>query len=573
LKKAAGRFRKKPPRRREKPPRRRKEPPSHSAVFPRLRKKPLGGSQEPLRFEEKPLSHSAVFPRFRKKPLGGLEKNRKSRRADLKEARGTAILFKETRETLMKHTLSQLKLCYIGGGSRNWAWVFIKDLAFETEIGGTIYLYDIDRAGAEANEALGNRVMAEHNPGQWTFKAEPSLERALQDADFVFISILPKDFTHMAVDVHAPEKYGIYQSVGDTVGAGGLNRALRTVPMYEEIAAAIKRWSPDAWVLNYTNPMSVCTRTLYRVFPEIKAFGCCHEVFGAQKLLRKIIVRAGLAQENEIKREDLSTRVVGINHFTWIDRASWGNRDLFPLYASFAEEFAETGFAEGGDENWFNTYFTCGERVKIDLFRRYGLIAAAGDRHLAEFCPPSWYLKTPETAKAWQFSLTPVSWRIAQREELKQKSAAYRQGAEKLVPENSGEEGIRQIKALLGLGNLVTNVNLPNRGQMPGFPPSAVVETNALFTLDRVEPIITEGMPPVLRSLVVQHIENQEGIVEAALNRNLEEAFKVFLNDPQIRQLSWEDARSLFAEMTSLTLGGETPAYQQPPSPRRSSGL
>lgn len=461
----------------------------------------------------------------------------------------------------MKPDIQDLKFCYIGGGSRNWAWVFIKDLAFEKEIGGTIYLYDIDRAAAAANEALGNQVMEAHNPGTWTFKAEPSLEQALKGSDFVFISILPKDFTQMAVDVHGPEKYGVYQSVGDTIGAGGLNRALRTVPMYEEIARAIKQWAPDAWVLNYTNPMSVCTRTLYKIFPEIKAFGCCHEVFGAQKLLRKLIIRAGFALEAEIKREDIATRVVGINHFTWIDRASWGSKDLFPLYAAFAEEFAETGFAEGGDENWFNSYFTCGERVKIDLFRRYGLIAAAGDRHLAEFCPPSWYLKTPKLAESWQFSLTPVSWRIAQREELKQKSAAYRQGKEKLVPENSGEEGIRQIKALLGLGNLVTNVNLPNQGQMPGFPPEAVVETNAFFCRDRVEPIITEGMPPALRALVVQHIENQEGIVQAALNRNLEDAFKVFLNDPQMRQLSREDARSLFQEMTGQTLGGEVPEY------------
>ncbi|MDR0569222.1 MAG: alpha-glucosidase/alpha-galactosidase [Spirochaetaceae bacterium] len=462
----------------------------------------------------------------------------------------------------MKENTQDLKLCYIGGGSRNWAWVFIKDLAFETQIGGTIYLYDIDAASASANETLGNQVMAEYNPGRWKFKAEPSLEQALKNSDFVFISILPKDFSQMAVDVHTPEKYGIYQSVGDTVGAGGLNRALRTAPMYEKIAEAIKRWSPDAWVLNYTNPMAVCTRTLYRAFPEIKAFGCCHEVFGTQKLLRTVIIRAGLAGESAIKREDITTRVVGINHFTWIDRASWGVKDLFPLYAEFAEKYAETGFAEGGDGNWFNSYFTSGERVKIDLFRRYGLIAAAGDRHLAEFCPPSWYLKNPETVKEWQFSLTPVSWRVTQREELKQKSAAYRQGAEKLVPENSGEEGIRQIKALLGLGNLTTNVNLPNRGQMPGFPLSAVVETNAVFARDRVEPVITEGMPPPLRSLVVQHIENQEGIVEAALNRDLAAAFKVFLNDPQIRQLSRTDALSLFKAMTSQTLGGETPAYQ-----------
>ncbi|MDR1470592.1 MAG: alpha-glucosidase/alpha-galactosidase [Spirochaetaceae bacterium] len=447
-----------------------------------------------------------------------------------------------------------LKICYIGGGSRNWAWVFMKDLAFEKEIAGTIYLYDIDPEAARANEALGNKVMETHNPGRWRFVAEPSLEKALSGADFVFISILPGDFEEMAVDVHAPEKYGIYQSVGDTVGAGGLSRALRTIPLFEEIGAAVKKYAPGAWVLNYTNPMTVCTRTLYKAFPQIKAFGCCHEVFGTQKLLKSIIVKQGIAREDEVKREDIVTSVVGINHFTWIDYASFGALDLFPVYAAFAEDCAETGWTEGGDDGWLNSFFTSAERVKIDLFHRYGLIAAAGDRHLAEFCPPSWYLKTPSLAQSWKFSLTPVSWRIEQRDRLKKQSKAYRDGRETLVPENSGEEGIRQIKALLGLGGFVTNVNLPNRGQMPLFPPDAVVETNAFFSRDNVQPVITGGMPNPLRNLVLQHVENQEGIVEAAFARDLEQAFRVFLNDPQVRPLEREDARALFKELTRRTL-------------------
>jgi alpha-galactosidase len=457
-------------------------------------------------------------------------------------------------EGIMPFNPEKLKICYIGGGSRNWAWVFMKDLCFEKEIAGTIHLYDIDVEAARANEALGNRVMAENNPGQWVFKTEPSLEKALSGSDFVFISILPADFEQMAVDVHTPEKYGIYQSVGDTIGAGGLCRALRTVPLYEDIAAAIGKWAPEAWVLNYTNPMSVCTRTLYQVFPGIKAFGCCHEVFGTQKFLKQIIAKRGLAEEAAIKREDIVTNVVGINHFTWIDKASWGSVDLFPVFAGFVEEYAEKGFTEGGDDGWLNSFFSSAERVKMDLFRRYGLIAAAGDRHLAEFCPPSWYLKTPERAADWKFTLTPVSWRIEQRADLRKKSEAYRAGRETLVPENSGEEGIRQIKALCGLGGFVTNVNLPNRGQMPGFPQDAVVETNAFFSRDSVQPVITGGMPNPLRSLVVQHIENQEGIIGAARRRDLEAAFRVFLNDPQIRPLSREDARALFREMTSKTL-------------------
>ena len=99
------------------------------------------------------------------------------------------------------------------------------------------------------------------------------------------ISIMPGTFDEMESDVHAPEKFGIYQSVGDTTGPGAVMRALRTIPMFEEFAAAIREYCPQAWVINYTNPMTVCVKTLYRVFPKIKAFGCCHEVFGTQKLL------------------------------------------------------------------------------------------------------------------------------------------------------------------------------------------------------------------------------------------------------------------------------------------------
>lgn len=452
----------------------------------------------------------------------------------------------------MKGDPKKIKICYIGGGSRKWAWVFMKDLCLEKEIAGVINLYDIDREAAQANETVGNKLMAA-NGGAWTFKAESSLEKALTGSDFVFISILPGDFTEMAVDVHSPEQYGIFQPVGDSIGPGGLNRALRTVPMYEEIAHAIEKWAPLAWVLNYTNPMSICTRTLYRVFPGIKAFGCCHEVFSTQKLLAKVVAHAGLG--TGIAREEIITNVVGINHFTWIDKASWRNHDLLPIYKKFVDEFAESGYSEAQDERSNLTFhFICRERVKMDLFRRYGLIAAAGDRHLAEFCPSEWYLKNPEMVKTWQYAMTPVSWRMEEREELKQKSKAFCNGTETMVPKYSGEEGIRQIKALLGLGGLVTNVNLPNRGQMPGLPADAVVETNAVFSRDNVQAVVTEGLPNPVRNLTLQHVENQEGIMEAALQRDLEAAFRVFLNDPQVRTISREDARRLFISMTEKTI-------------------
>ena len=126
-----------------------------------------------------------------------------------------------------------------------------------------------------------------------------------------------------------------------------------------------------------------------------------------------------------------------------------------------------------------NNSFDCSHKVKFDLFLRYGLIAAAGDRHLAEFLPP-WYLKNPETARQWGFSLTPVAWR---KEDLKRRLARQARllsGEEALELKGSGEEGHLLIKALLGLGDLVSNVNVPNRGQVENLPLGAVVELSLI---------------------------------------------------------------------------------------------
>ncbi|MGB4661358.1 MAG: alpha-glucosidase/alpha-galactosidase, partial [Mobilitalea sp.] len=221
--------------------------------------------------------------------------------------------------------MTGIKIAYIGGGSKGWAWGLMSDLATEGSLSGTVALYDIDFAAAKANEVIGNSLKERADViGIWNYQAVEQLRDALEQADFVVISILPGTFDEMESDVHAPEKYGIYQSVGDTVGPGGLVRALRTLPMYVPIARAIKEYCPNAWVINYTNPMTLCTKVLYEVFPEIKAFGCCHEVFSTQELICSALKdMIGV----EAKRNDIKVNVLGINHFTWIDKMTYQNMD------------------------------------------------------------------------------------------------------------------------------------------------------------------------------------------------------------------------------------------------------
>lgn len=448
-------------------------------------------------------------------------------------------------------TVRDVNIAYIGGGSRGWAWTFMTDLSMDGQIGGTMRLYDIDREAAEHNRTIGSSLTARNDTkGKWNYVTSDSLEQALTGADFVVISILPGTFEEMRSDVHEPEKFGIYQSVGDSVGPGGFLRAMRTIPMFVEFAEAIRKYSPDAWVINYTNPMSVCVRTLYHVFPQIKAFGCCHEVFGTQKLLSAML--EDMEGIKDVPRSDIQIGVAGVNHFTWITSAAYKGKDLFPIYRKFAEKYYESGFSKGRDGNWMNNSFACAHRVKFDLFLRHGLIAAAGDRHLAEFMPGWYYLKDPDTVRKWMFGLTTVDYRIDDLHKRLARSKRLVSGEEKIELKPSGEEGIQLMKALLGLEDRVSNVNLPNRGQVENLPLGTVVETNALFCKDHISPVFSGALPNDVQALVMRHALNQAGTLEAGLKKDRDFAFRVFLNDPLVA-LSVPDAKKLFDSMVENT--------------------
>ncbi|WP_279290140.1 alpha-glucosidase/alpha-galactosidase [Clostridium cibarium] len=447
--------------------------------------------------------------------------------------------------------MSNITIAYIGGGSRGWALGLMSDLAAEEALCGTVKLYDIDKDAAICNEIIGNKLYDRiDTKGKWRYKAVDSLKESLTGADFVIISILPGTFNEMKSDVHAPEKYGIYQSVGDTVGPGGFMRAIRTIPMYVEIATAIKNFAPEAWVINYTNPMSLCVKTLYEVFPEIKAFGCCHEVFGTQKVLACAL--KDIRGIENIKREDIKINVLGINHFTWIDRASYKNIDLIPVYEEFVQKYYEVGFDGVDDGHWMNDTFACANRVKFDLYKKFGLIAAAGDRHLAEFMPGNWYLKDKKTVKRWMFGLTTVDSRIEDLKKRLEKSRRLVSGQDEFIINQTGEEGVRQIKALLGLEDLVTNVNLPNKGQVKNIKDGAIVETNALFRKDSIAPIMAGELPDHILSIVNRHISNQETVLKSTLSENVKMAYTAFINDP-LANLERKASLELFKKMIENT--------------------
>lgn len=441
-----------------------------------------------------------------------------------------------------------LKIAYIGGGSRDWARKLMIDLALCPVLTGEVALYDIDMESARLNKKLGNWLQSQ--PGvvsQWYYSAVPTLKETLLEADFVILSIQPGPLELMRDEIALAEEYGLFYPVGDTTGAPGLLRGLRSVPIYRDFAEALVKFCPNAWIINYTNPMTICTRTLTRVAPELKVFGCCHEVLWVQHMLADLV-----SQYLEIDvppRNEIQVNVLGINHFTWIDRAAYQGHNLLDLLKHHLEQPGTLrAFTQEEVESW-NDWFYSADQVKFALFRRFGILAAAGDRHLVEFLPG--FIRSPETLFKWGVIRTPISYRIERWAASPQKTRDLIDGVAPLVLESSGEESVSMIKALLGLGDLITNVNMENIGQISNMPLHAVVETNAHFSRDCVRPSTAGALPAGIAPLINQHSTNQELIIEAALTQDTDLAFQAFFNDPS-NPLPLDESHELFNKMLQV---------------------
>jgi alpha-galactosidase len=184
--------------------------------------------------------------------------------------------------------------------------------------------------------------------------------------------------------------------------------------------------------------------------------------------------------------------------------------------------------------------------VKFSLFQHFGILAAAGDRHLVEFLPG--FIQSPETLFQWGIIRTPVSWRIERWKNAPQKTRDLMSERAPLELKSSGEEGIGQIKALVGLGNMVTNVNLQNQGQIANLPLDVVVETNAHLSCDEARPLSAGSLPAGLAPLIARHCANQELIIESALTQDKHLAFQAFFSDPS-NPLPIDRAWELFNQM------------------------
>ena len=267
---------------------------------------------------------------------------------------------------------------------------------------------------------------------------------------------------------------------------------------------------PGAWLLNYTNPMSVLCRAVNKT-TGIRTVGLCHELYGCLRMLREIF---GVDSNDR-----LDYRVAGINHLIFLVELRVDGRDGFALLRDFLREHPDYRREPVPPES---PHYPFNDRalLKLELFDELGVLPAAGDRHIAEFFP---HYLTDETDRGRRYGieLTTIAHRQALMDEASKRAARIARGDEAISLEPSEEAAARIIDALAN-GTACTDVmNLPNTGQIANLPRDAVVETLATITKDRIVPDQVGDVPPAVHPLLEHHIRVQEMTVEAALTLSL----------------------------------------------------
>jgi alpha-galactosidase/6-phospho-beta-glucosidase family protein len=419
--------------------------------------------------------------------------------------------------------MARTRICFIGGGSYNWMPKLLTDLALTKDLEGSVVLHDVNPTALQDIQSFGRKVFTSAG-SNFVLETTTDLERGLDGAEFVVVTITTGGLEAMGHDLDIPAKYGIYQSVGDTVGPGGLSRALRNVPVMVGIAHAMQRRCPDAWMLNLTNPLTVLTRSVGITAPRLKAMGLCHELFG---------VRGGLMRMFDAAVDDFEMRVAGVNHLIWILDMTIRGRDGLRMVRDFIADGKQVPIppARGG---WHEP-FVDRWKLKLQLFDLYGALPAAGDRHLAEFFP---YFLTDATGRGEDYGVLLTTIPDRQNQVASARAAVHSAIEGELPPLTRSHEATADIVSAVTNGRSVrTIVNLPNTGQIDNLPRGAVVETLAEITSAGAQPLAVGALPAGVLSTIQPHVTNQEMIAVAALEGDRQLALQAMVNDPLVPDL------------------------------------
>lgn len=410
----------------------------------------------------------------------------------------------------------------IGAGSTVFTPGLLKDLVNSKHSNDfEVRLYDLNFESAEIMARVGTRI-ASNKGSKMTVTAYANRQDAIRNCDFVTTTIAVGSAPGWKADLEIPRKYGIHQTVADSVGPGGVLRALRHIPALLSIAEDVSKFAPNAWFINYSNPLTANVRAISR-FTDVKVIGLCH---GTMHTRSKLLADLG------IESDGTHAIFAGINHLCWMIDLKRGSKDLYPELMAAVEK------AAGNIDSPTNREEGIHSPVSADLFRTFGLYPAPGDRHVAEFF--SGYLKLREDGDLkWglQGGLDMTEEYIGQKHDLWEELKEQANGALAIADRDNQEaERLVSITEALISGNnhLELAVNMPNQGKISNLPADAIVEVPAIIGANGIHGLSIGALPAGIAAVLSQRSQQQEITVDAAKNVDRELAIQALYLDPLV---------------------------------------
>ncbi len=406
-----------------------------------------------------------------------------------------------------------LLVTMIGAGSFFTSSILKDIVLVPGMIGGELRLVDIDAERLELSQKLMIKVLDAAGVGDlWTVRASTDRRELLPGTDYIVNAIEVSGLDCVRWDNDIPLEFGVSQNIGDTIGPGGLFKALRTVPVWLEILKDCEELCPRALVLNYTNPMNIMCLAAQRT-SSMEVVGLCHSVQGTSRMLARFA---------DVPYEQVQWKCAGINHLAWFTEFNGPDGSLYPKLMEMASD-RESEFAKA-------------EPVRTDMMLNFGAFITESSGHLSEYLP--YYRKRRDLLEKYTdtgyrgeesfYANNWPNWRAGQDESRRKQIA----GEEPIKLERSLEYGAWIIEAIEKNVPVVIHGNVANDGCIENLPQDGCVEVACLINHNRVQPIRFGRLPKQMAAICDSNMRMFDLGADACINKSKETAIQALMLDP-----------------------------------------
>ena len=435
-----------------------------------------------------------------------------------------------------------VKICFIGAGSTIFAKNVLGDAMLTPSLqDAEIALYDIDENRLKESELMLQTINKNSNQSRAKIQSFSDRKEALKDANFVINAIQVGGYKPSTViDFEIPKKYGLQQTIGDTTGIGGIFRGLRTLPVMFDIAKDMEEVCPDAWLLNYTNPMAILTMGMLKA-TKIKTVGLCHSV---QVCVPELFEHLGIKDQYNL--DEFQWKIAGINHMAWLLEINRNGVDFYPEIRRLASEIANPHK----------------DSVRFELMKHFGYYITESSEHNAEYHPYFIKKNYPELIEQLQIPIDEYLRRCVDQ------IAGWETQRDEIVNDGSLEHTRSREYASYIMDAITTGTptmiagNVLNKGLITNLPEDCCVEVPCLVDKNGVQPTYVGKLPTQLAALNRTNINVQELTVEAAMTLEKDKIYQAALMDPHANaELSISEIKAMVDELIAAH-GDYLPAYK-----------